>query len=206
MAVDQGYKVSPNKNDWRCESCGAKENLWFNLSDGYMGCGRKQYDGTGGCGASLEHYEQTGKKYPLSVKLGTITTEGADVFSYDEDDMVKDCLLSDHLSHWGIDIMKLEKTEKTMEELEIEINKNFIFSLITEQGKSLEKVTGAGFIGLENLGNSCYMNSLIQTLFSLPEIHKQFILFYFIFILFFCFFDLICRKIQQKKCIYIMFC
>jgi uncharacterized UBP type Zn finger protein len=40
----------------------------------------------------LRHYEATGKKYPLVVKLGTITPHGADVYSYaeDEDDMVLD--------------------------------------------------------------------------------------------------------------------
>ena len=28
------------------------------------------------CGAALKHYQETGKKYPLAVKLGTITTKG----------------------------------------------------------------------------------------------------------------------------------
>jgi ubiquitin carboxyl-terminal hydrolase 5/13 len=64
----------------------------------------------------LKHFEETGKKYPLCVKLGTITANGADVWSYadDEDALVIDPKLSDHLSHWGIDIMKLEKTDKTL--------------------------------------------------------------------------------------------
>jgi uncharacterized UBP type Zn finger protein len=56
--------------------------------------------------------------------LGTITPHSADVYSYaaDEDDMVLDPHLAVHLSHWGIDIMQMEKTEKTMAELEIERN------------------------------------------------------------------------------------
>lgn len=55
-------------------------------------------------------------RYPLVVKLGTITPTSADIFSYakDENDMVLDPLLSQHLQHWGIDIMQQEKTEKTM--------------------------------------------------------------------------------------------
>ena len=44
-----------------------------------------------GTGAALRHYEETGYKYPLAVKLGTITASGADVFSYapDESCMVR---------------------------------------------------------------------------------------------------------------------
>jgi ubiquitin carboxyl-terminal hydrolase 5/13 len=69
------------------------------------------------------------------VKLGTITQHGADVWSYadDEDALVKDPLLAEHLSHWGIDIMKLEKTEKTLGETELEKNLKYDWSLILEQ-------------------------------------------------------------------------
>lgn len=40
----------------------------------------------------MRHFEATGCKYPLVVKLGTITPNGADVYSYasDENDMVQD--------------------------------------------------------------------------------------------------------------------
>lgn len=51
--------------------------------------------------------------YPLAVKLGTITKEGkADVFSYDEDDMVEDPYLNTHLAHFGINITQMEKVNK----------------------------------------------------------------------------------------------
>lgn len=52
----------------------------------------QNFGGGGGNGAALRHFEATGKKYPLVVKLGTITPQGADVYSYaeDEDDMVLD--------------------------------------------------------------------------------------------------------------------
>ena len=48
--------------------------------------------GLSGNGAALRHFQATGNKYPLAVKLGTITPHGADVYSYapDEDDMVLD--------------------------------------------------------------------------------------------------------------------
>ena len=30
-----------------------------------------------------------------------------------------------------------------------------------EEGKQLESVYGEGFTGLENIGNSCYLNSVV---------------------------------------------
>ena len=55
----------------------------------------------------MQHYERT--KYPLAVKLGTITPDGADVFSYLEDDMVEDLLLNTHFAHFNIDIASMTK-------------------------------------------------------------------------------------------------
>src|SRR3546814_3470010 len=76
-----------------------KENLWLNLSTGHIGSGRRNWDGTGGTGAALHHFEETGSLYPLVVKLGTITPQGADVWSYapDEDRLVTDPKLAERL-------------------------------------------------------------------------------------------------------------
>lgn len=174
--LDNGVKISPNPNDWKCEDSGMTENLWLNLSTGYIGSGRQNWDGTGGTGAALKHFEATGSKYPLVVKLGTITPSGADVYSYapDENDMVLDPHLAKHLSHWGINMMSMEKTEKTMDEINIDLNRNFEWDAIQENDKELEAVSGPGYTGLVNIGNSCYMNSLFQVLFSLPEFQKRY--------------------------------
>ena len=58
---------------WQCEKSGDNENLWLNLSDGFIGGGRKNWDGSGGSNGALDHFTETGEKYPLVVKLGTIT-------------------------------------------------------------------------------------------------------------------------------------
>jgi len=41
------------------------------LTCGNAGCGRKNWDGTGGNNHAINHFEQTG--HPVVVKLGTIT-------------------------------------------------------------------------------------------------------------------------------------
>jgi uncharacterized UBP type Zn finger protein len=59
-----------------CKECDLKENLWLCLTCGSLGCGRPQYGGvTGGRGHGLAHFEASA--HPVSVKLGTITPEGA---------------------------------------------------------------------------------------------------------------------------------
>ncbi|KAI8100790.1 hypothetical protein M9434_005181 [Picochlorum sp. BPE23] len=170
-------KVPMDPKEWKCDETGVTDNLWLNLSTGHIGSGRPQWDGTGGNGAAMRHYESTGKKYPLVVKLGTITPGGADVYSYasDEDDMVLDPKLGDHLAHWGINMMKMEKTDKTVAELQIERNLSFEFDAITEAGATLEPLSGKGFVGLKNLGNSCYINSTLQLLWNLPELQEKYL-------------------------------
>ena len=39
--------------------------------------------------------------------------------------MVEDSLLENHLSHWGIDMMKQQKYERTMQECENDLNAAF---------------------------------------------------------------------------------
>lgn len=47
----------------------------MNLTDGKVLCGRRYFDGSGGNNHALQHFQETG--YPLAVKLGTITPDGA---------------------------------------------------------------------------------------------------------------------------------
>ena len=126
--VDNGVKISPVPKSWKCEKSGDTENLWLNLSDGFIGGGRRNWDGSGGSNGALDHFKETGEKYPLVVKLGTITTEGsvvhADCYSYasDEDGPVKIPNLSELLRLRGIEVIDLQKTEKSTAELEVELN------------------------------------------------------------------------------------
>eukprot|EP00271_Cylindrocystis_brebissonii_P006504 TRINITY_DN19281_c0_g1_i1.p1 TRINITY_DN19281_c0_g1~~TRINITY_DN19281_c0_g1_i1.p1 ORF type:complete len:853 (+),score=178.72 TRINITY_DN19281_c0_g1_i1:93-2651(+) len=161
---DNGVVVP--RSGWKCANCDQTENLWLNLTDGKMLCGRRNWDGSGGNNHALEHYDKW--KYPLAVKLGTITADlsSADVYSYPEDDAVEDPNLAQHLAHFGIDFSSLHKTEQTTAERELEQNLTFDWSRTLEKGKELEPLFGPGFTGMANLGNSCYMASVLQVMFS----------------------------------------
>lgn len=62
-----------------------------------------------------------------------------------------------------------------MAELEIETNLNYDWTRIQEQDKDLKPLYGPGYTGLRNLGNSCYMASVMQTLFSIPKFSQRFL-------------------------------
>ncbi|WOL18550.1 ubiquitin carboxyl-terminal hydrolase 14 [Canna indica] len=162
--INSGVIVPPS--GWKCCKCDKRDNLWLNLTDGMILCGRRNWDGSGGNNHAMEHYRET--NYPLAVKLGTITAdlEGADVFSYPEDDTVEDPLLAQHLAFFGIDFSSLQKTEMTTAERELDQNTNFDWNRIQESGQEVEPLFGPGYTGLVNLGNSCYMASTIQAIFT----------------------------------------
>merc|ERR1711953_1085574 len=173
--LNNGVQIPPNPKLWKCKFCDLTTNLWLNLTDGSILCGRRFFDGSGGNNHAVDHYQNTG--YPLAVKLGTITPDGkADVFSYKKDDMVEDPYLKQHLAHFGIKIQDMEKTDKSMVELEIDMNQKYgEWATLCESQSVLEPITGPGYTGMENLGNTCYMNSLMQVLFTLPSFIEDYV-------------------------------
>lgn len=74
-----------------------------------------------------------------------------------------------------MNVMDLSKTEKSMTELQLEQNLKFDFNMTGEDGKELEPLFGPGLTGLRNLGNSCYLASVMQTLFSIPAFHTRYL-------------------------------
>ncbi|VDK41760.1 unnamed protein product [Anisakis simplex] len=171
VQLENGVKVP--QSGWKCEAegCELTENLWLNLTDGAIKCGRSQYIQEGvlskGNNHMRQHFDATG--YPLVVKLGTITKDDADVFSYDEDESVRDPNLAKHLMHFGIDVQTAEKTEKSTLELELDLNQKWEWAMCQEDGANLQLAYGPGLTGMINIGSSCYMNSSIQMLLEVPD-------------------------------------
>ncbi|KAI0376869.1 ubiquitinyl hydrolase [Hypomontagnella monticulosa] len=156
-----------------CSMCDLKENLWLCLECGNLGCGRAQFGGVGGNSHGLAH--ATASHHAVAVKLGSISPEGtADVYCYQCDEERVDDDLAAHLAHWGILLADRVKTEKSLTEMQIEQNLRWEFSMTTEDGKELKPLFGPGLTGLKNLGNSCYLASILQCLFDIPAFQARY--------------------------------
>jgi ubiquitin carboxyl-terminal hydrolase 5/13 len=175
LCLEQDTAKEISQNLGHCSGCELNENLWLCLTCGNLGCGRKQFGGTGGNGHGVEHTQTS--KHPVAVKLGSLTADGtADIYCYACDEERVDPELPNHLQHWGINIKDRIKTEKSLTEMQLEQNLRWEFSMLTEDGKELTPLFGAGFTGLKNLGNSCYLASVLQSLFSMPEFADRYYL------------------------------
>lgn len=59
--------------------------------------------------------------------------------------MVEDSNLDKHLQHWGINMMNMEKSDKSMADLEIDLNQKYgEASMIEEANSKLQPLHGAG--------------------------------------------------------------
>uniref|UniRef100_A0A8C4TDU1 Ubiquitin carboxyl-terminal hydrolase 13 n=1 Tax=Erpetoichthys calabaricus TaxID=27687 RepID=A0A8C4TDU1_ERPCA len=152
------------------KNCELQENLWLNLTDGSVLCGKWFFDGTGGNGHALDHYRET--NYPLAVRVGSITPDGADVYSFQEEEAVIDPHLAEHLAHFGIDMLQMPKTENGFTCSEFK-SRTHEWEVIQESGLKLKPVYGPGFTGIKNLGNSCYLTATMQVLFHIPEFQRE---------------------------------
>lgn len=59
--LNNDKKIPPR--GWKCEMCDLTNNLWLNLTDGSVLCGRKFFNGSGGNDHAVEHFKEN--KYPL---------------------------------------------------------------------------------------------------------------------------------------------
>eukprot|EP00753_Platysulcus_tardus_P012821 PLAT3552.2.p1 GENE.PLAT3552.2~~PLAT3552.2.p1 ORF type:complete len:677 (-),score=325.93 PLAT3552.2:156-2186(-) len=168
-----------------CADCELTENLWLCLVCGSLGCGRDQSayipDAPPGNGHAEAHALSTG--HGVCVKMGTITPEGeADVHCYSCDKSadfnygeVIDPELPKHLAALGIDVTTQEKTVGSLDELSLRSSMAFDFGAVAADGSDLVRRYGAGFTGIRNLGNTCYMNSILQVMLSLPAMRQRYL-------------------------------
>lgn len=61
-----------------------------------------------------------------------------------------------------------------MTELEIAVNQRVgEWEVIQESGTTLRPLFGPSLTGMKNLGNSCYLNSVMQVLFTIPDFQDK---------------------------------
>lgn len=166
-------KPLPNLNLKKCNSCDLTENLWICLHCGFVGCGRSQFGGVPGNSHALQHYREN-PDHPIAVKLGSLSADIADCYSYGDDEEVKIPNLAKYLKTFGIDITNVVRTEKSLTELQIEQNIQWDFKMVGEGDEDLKPVFGKGLTGFKNLGNSCYLASVLQVLFSIEPFQKAY--------------------------------
>ncbi|OLL22980.1 Ubiquitin carboxyl-terminal hydrolase 14 [Neolecta irregularis DAH-3] len=168
----------------KCTACNLTRNLWLCLTCGSIGCGRQQFAGDPGNSHQLQHYNLS--SHPISVKLGSLSADSdigisslislliSDVYCYICGEERTDDNIHNHLLHFHIDPTQQNKTEKTLIERQIEENLKWDFSTTTDSGNQMQPVFGPGLTGLKNLGNSCYLASVVQCLFSLPAFQQRY--------------------------------
>ena len=157
-----------------CGKCELNHNLWLCLHCGHLGCGRQNFMGTGGNGHAVDHTKETG--HHVVIKMGTITPDGkADVHCYTCDEERTDPYLVDHLIHFGIEVAQQTKTEKSLAEEALELNlKLDLLGDVNREGIKYKKYYGPGYTGFRNLGNTCYMASVLQIAFSTTQFQERY--------------------------------
>ena len=144
------------ESDWVCQKCALKcDNLWLNLSDGSILCGRKYREGTiftndeeikpsEGHGHAHDNYRET--NHPLVVQISSISPYGAKVYSFSQDEFVFDEHLSELLERLGI--LTVKAGEEQMSVFNRDEAKRHEVKIHLDQSKRAN-VHETGLVGIE---------------------------------------------------------
>ncbi|KAM7223016.1 putative ubiquitin carboxyl-terminal hydrolase [Rhypophila decipiens] len=171
-----------------CSQCEMTQNLWLCLTCGNVGCGRDLSDSDGPKSNGHAQAHANREEHHLNVKLGSLGDgeETQDVFCYacgkinsktgrPEGNETMHPELFHFLRRHGLNVKDRQKTENTLEEDLVQWNKKkWNFSMKNEDGEESTPLFGPGLTGLNNMGNTCYLASILQCLFDIPAFQKRF--------------------------------
>lgn len=146
----------------KCCECDVKSNLWMCFTCGYAGCGRRQY-GVEGNSHSLEHSSSSG--HPVVIFMGSMGDSGNnDTFCYKCDGFVINNRAKGSNSRIdGRPRSFFDIQEKALNDTSAEESTSESKSSQNEGGEINEHV------GIHNLGNTCYISSVMQMIASVVE-------------------------------------
>lgn len=149
--------------DKKCAACEIDSNTWICLACGKVLCGREQY-GIEGNGHAKSHFEghKGDAPHPLFTKIQSIKRSGGnDTYCYLCDDLVRNRRLLDVAKSLGVDVSKCAGREGTRQ-IEHRLNQDPEEAVKESEDAALRYALISGDRGIENLGNTCYISSVLH--------------------------------------------
>lgn len=161
LGIEPKYDVLSSQKA-KCNECNVISNLWVCFVCGYVGCGRSQY-GVEGNSHSLKHSSSAG--HPVSVFVGSMGEYGSnDTFCYSCDGFIVNYRMKGKPKNGsGEGRSFLDMQEKAPED---SLREDSTSELGTSQ-KETEEIEG--YVGIQNLGNTCYISSVMQMIASIVD-------------------------------------
>jgi uncharacterized UBP type Zn finger protein len=149
--LDLALSTLRNPQAWKCHVCSSTDGVWVCLTCGHAGCGRHAHHPELGGGHSRHHYLTCCTREDRSTHAVSLDVVSKAIHCYECDDWV----LND--AAW----LRTLRADLEMLELEMPLAKGVGDAGVGERAPA-QGIPGS--TGLSNLGNTCYINSVLQAL------------------------------------------